>query len=149
MSLINFSSIQSNLMSNQSIYSTYWFSSIKWSKLIFSPINFNSIQYENESISISNPFFVKLKYAGPEIRWVDGQKPLFTVQMELVSTVTAQDQHLHNFFQHMAKLNDANLQNRSFISLLPSPSPNDSDVKNPSVVLQDGSRELSKLVKVS
>ena len=29
------------------------------------------------------------QYAGPEIRWVDGQKPLFFVNLELLSTVTA------------------------------------------------------------
>ena len=37
---------------------------------------------------------------------MDGQKALFQVGLELVSTVTARDQHLHNFFQHMAKLNE-------------------------------------------
>uniref|UniRef100_A0A4W5P569 Dedicator of cytokinesis 9 n=1 Tax=Hucho hucho TaxID=62062 RepID=A0A4W5P569_9TELE len=34
----------------------------------------------------------------PEIKWVDGGKPLFKVSTHLVSTVYTQDQHLHNFF---------------------------------------------------
>ena len=58
------------------------------------------------------------QYAGPDIRWVDGQKPLFQVNLELVSTVTARDQHLHNFFLHMAKLNET----RSLAALFPSAS---------------------------
>ncbi|XP_035264875.1 dedicator of cytokinesis protein 9-like isoform X5 [Anguilla anguilla] len=40
------------------------------------------------------------KHSGPEIKWVDGGKPLFKVSTHLVSTVYAQDQHLHNFFHH-------------------------------------------------
>uniref|UniRef100_A0A0P6E5D7 Dedicator of cytokinesis protein n=2 Tax=Daphnia magna TaxID=35525 RepID=A0A0P6E5D7_9CRUS len=85
-------------------------------------------------------------YAGPEIRWVDGQKPIFQVHLELVSTVTARDQHLHNFFLHMAKLNDT----RSIASLFPTAAELDAHKpleapKSPAV--QDGSRELSKLVK--
>lgn len=56
------------------------------------------------------------QYAGPDIRWVDGQKSLFHVNLELVSTVTACDQHLHNFFTHMARLNET----RSLASLFPS-----------------------------
>ncbi|KAK1789774.1 hypothetical protein P4O66_014925 [Electrophorus voltai] len=40
------------------------------------------------------------KHAGPELKWVDGGRPLFKVSTHLVSTVYTQDQHLHNFFQH-------------------------------------------------
>uniref|UniRef100_A0A3Q3AYX0 Dedicator of cytokinesis 9 n=1 Tax=Kryptolebias marmoratus TaxID=37003 RepID=A0A3Q3AYX0_KRYMA len=40
------------------------------------------------------------KNLGPEVKWVDGGKPLFRVSTHLVSTVYTQDQHLHNFFQH-------------------------------------------------
>ncbi|XP_034032706.1 dedicator of cytokinesis protein 9 isoform X9 [Thalassophryne amazonica] len=40
------------------------------------------------------------KYAGSEIKWVDGGKPLFKVSTHLVSTIYTQDQHLHNFFHH-------------------------------------------------
>ncbi|KAJ8252909.1 hypothetical protein GJAV_G00206900 [Gymnothorax javanicus] len=40
------------------------------------------------------------KHTGPEVKWVDGGKPLFKVGTHLVSTVYTQDQHLHNFFQH-------------------------------------------------
>ncbi|XP_075192835.1 dedicator of cytokinesis protein 9 isoform X3 [Anomaloglossus baeobatrachus] len=39
----------------------------------------------------------------PEIKWVDGGKPLLKVATHLVSTVYAQDQHLHNFFQYCQK----------------------------------------------
>ncbi|XP_030614171.1 dedicator of cytokinesis protein 9 isoform X4 [Archocentrus centrarchus] len=38
------------------------------------------------------------KHLGPEVKWVDGGKPLFKVSTHLVSTVYTQDQHLHNFF---------------------------------------------------
>ncbi|XP_033966559.1 dedicator of cytokinesis protein 9 isoform X2 [Pseudochaenichthys georgianus] len=40
------------------------------------------------------------KHSGPEVKWVDGGKPLFKVATHLVSTVYTQDQHLHNFFDH-------------------------------------------------
>ncbi|XP_048826602.1 dedicator of cytokinesis protein 9-like isoform X4 [Brienomyrus brachyistius] len=40
------------------------------------------------------------KHSGPEIKWVDGGKPLFKVSTHLVSTIYTQDQHLHNFFHH-------------------------------------------------
>ncbi|CAB1346948.1 unnamed protein product [Coregonus sp. 'balchen'] len=40
------------------------------------------------------------KQQHPEIKWVDGGKPLFKVSTHLVSTVYTQDQHLHNFFGH-------------------------------------------------
>uniref|UniRef100_A0A674DSQ1 Dedicator of cytokinesis 9 n=1 Tax=Salmo trutta TaxID=8032 RepID=A0A674DSQ1_SALTR len=40
------------------------------------------------------------KVQHPEIKWVDGGKPLFKVSTHLVSTVYTQDQHLHNFFGH-------------------------------------------------
>uniref|UniRef100_A0A3P8X9L1 Dedicator of cytokinesis 9b n=1 Tax=Esox lucius TaxID=8010 RepID=A0A3P8X9L1_ESOLU len=39
-------------------------------------------------------------HSGPEIKWVDGGKPLFKLSTHLVSTVHTQDQHLHNFFHH-------------------------------------------------
>ncbi|XP_046699682.1 dedicator of cytokinesis protein 9 isoform X1 [Silurus meridionalis] len=40
------------------------------------------------------------QHTGPEVRWVDGGKPVFKVSTHLVSTVYTQDQHLHNFFHH-------------------------------------------------
>ncbi|XP_061143232.1 dedicator of cytokinesis protein 9 isoform X5 [Syngnathus typhle] len=40
------------------------------------------------------------KHSGPEVKWVDGAKPLFKVSTHLVSTIYTQDQHLHNFFHH-------------------------------------------------
>uniref|UniRef100_A0AAX7V425 Dedicator of cytokinesis 9 n=1 Tax=Astatotilapia calliptera TaxID=8154 RepID=A0AAX7V425_ASTCA len=39
-------------------------------------------------------------HLGPEVKWVDGGKPLFKVSTHLVSTVYTQDQHLHNFFHY-------------------------------------------------
>ncbi|XP_056662956.1 dedicator of cytokinesis protein 9 isoform X2 [Monodelphis domestica] len=43
------------------------------------------------------------KHHGPELKWVDGGKPLLRVSTHLVSTVYTQDQHLHNFFQYCQK----------------------------------------------
>ncbi|KAB7505571.1 Dedicator of cytokinesis protein 9 [Armadillidium nasatum] len=43
-------------------------------------------------------------FSGPEIRWVDGQKNMFKVQMRLVSTILSNDQHLTNFFNTSASL---------------------------------------------
>ncbi|XP_069495926.1 dedicator of cytokinesis protein 9 isoform X3 [Ambystoma mexicanum] len=43
------------------------------------------------------------KHSGPEIKWVDGAKPLLKISTHLVSTVYSQDQHLHNFFQYCQK----------------------------------------------
>nr|XP_036880893.1 dedicator of cytokinesis protein 9 isoform X11 [Manis javanica] len=43
------------------------------------------------------------RHFGPEIKWVDGSKPLLKVSTHLVSTVYTQDQHLHNFFQYCQK----------------------------------------------
>uniref|UniRef100_A0A8C1FV83 Dedicator of cytokinesis 9b n=1 Tax=Cyprinus carpio carpio TaxID=630221 RepID=A0A8C1FV83_CYPCA len=39
-------------------------------------------------------------HSSPEIKWVDGGRPLFKVSTHLVSTIYTQDQHLHNFFHH-------------------------------------------------
>ncbi|XP_038287256.1 dedicator of cytokinesis protein 9 isoform X25 [Canis lupus familiaris] len=43
------------------------------------------------------------RHYGPEIKWVEGSKPLLKVSTHLVSTVYTQDQHLHNFFQYCQK----------------------------------------------
>nr|XP_048710015.1 dedicator of cytokinesis protein 9 isoform X20 [Caretta caretta] len=43
------------------------------------------------------------KHSGPEIKWVDGGKPLLKISTHLVSTVYTQDQHLHNFFEYCQK----------------------------------------------
>nr|CAD7259038.1 unnamed protein product [Timema shepardi] len=45
-------------------------------------------------------------YAGPEVSWIDGQRPIFSVGFQLVSTVVTRDQHLHNMFSHTDKLLD-------------------------------------------
>ncbi|XP_012262836.2 dedicator of cytokinesis protein 9 isoform X6 [Athalia rosae] len=44
--------------------------------------------------------------AGPDITWIDSQRPIFTVGCQLVSTVFARDQHLHNLFSHAERLLD-------------------------------------------
>nr|XP_056718160.1 dedicator of cytokinesis protein 9 isoform X2 [Euleptes europaea] len=43
------------------------------------------------------------KHSGPEIKWVDGGKPLLKVSTHLVSTIYTQDQHLNNFFHYCQK----------------------------------------------
>ncbi|XP_015225962.1 PREDICTED: dedicator of cytokinesis protein 9 isoform X7 [Cyprinodon variegatus] len=47
------------------------------------------------------------KHVSPEVKWVDGGKPLFKVSTHLVSTVYTQDQHLHNFFHHCQSISSA------------------------------------------
>lgn len=42
--------------------------------------------------------------AGPEIQWIDNQRPLFSVTFRLDSTVLTTDQHLHNLFVHTERL---------------------------------------------
>nr|XP_015218956.1 PREDICTED: dedicator of cytokinesis protein 9 isoform X8 [Lepisosteus oculatus] len=48
------------------------------------------------------------KHSGPEVKWVDGGKPLFKIATHLVSTVYTQDQHLHNFFHHCQSAQSVN-----------------------------------------
>ncbi|XP_023704534.1 dedicator of cytokinesis protein 9 isoform X3 [Cryptotermes secundus] len=43
-------------------------------------------------------------YSGPEISWIDGQRQIFSVNFQLVSTVVTRDQHLHNLFAHTDKM---------------------------------------------
>ncbi|XP_048460912.1 dedicator of cytokinesis protein 11 [Rhincodon typus] len=40
------------------------------------------------------------KHAIPDIKWVDGGKPLLKVKNHLVSTIYTEDQYLHSFFHH-------------------------------------------------
>ncbi|TRY81520.1 hypothetical protein DNTS_003860 [Danionella cerebrum] len=44
------------------------------------------------------------KHSSPDVKWVDGGRPLFRVSTHLVSTIYTQDQHLHNFFHHFQSL---------------------------------------------
>ncbi|XP_043098642.1 dedicator of cytokinesis protein 9 isoform X6 [Puntigrus tetrazona] len=44
------------------------------------------------------------KHSSPEMKWVDGGRPLFKVSTHLVSTIYTQDQHLHNFFHHFQSM---------------------------------------------
>ena len=43
----------------------------------------------------------------PDIKWVDGAKPIFKVKVNVRSTVYTTDQHLHNFFFHCQKLENS------------------------------------------
>ncbi|XP_060625512.2 dedicator of cytokinesis protein 9 isoform X1 [Anolis sagrei] len=43
------------------------------------------------------------KHSGPEVKWVDGGKPLLKISTHLVSTIYTQDQHLNNFFHYCQK----------------------------------------------
>lgn len=36
--------------------------------------------------------------------WIDGQRPIFTVSFQLMSTVVTTDQHLHNLFAHTDRM---------------------------------------------
>lgn len=42
-----------------------------------------------------------------EVKWVDGGKPLFKVNLQLNSTIYTKDQHLHMFFFHCQKMMSA------------------------------------------
>ncbi|XP_043462362.1 dedicator of cytokinesis protein 9 isoform X3 [Leptopilina heterotoma] len=42
--------------------------------------------------------------AGPEITWIDSQRPIFTVGFQLNSTVFTRDAHLHNLFAHAERI---------------------------------------------
>jgi hypothetical protein len=53
-----------------------------------------------------HPFGLGKGNAGPEITWIDGQKPIFTVGFNLYSTVNTKDQHLFNLFVHAERLLD-------------------------------------------
>ncbi|XP_063975168.1 dedicator of cytokinesis protein 9 isoform X2 [Diachasmimorpha longicaudata] len=44
--------------------------------------------------------------AGPDVTWIDGQRPIFTVSFHLTSTVFTRDLHLHNLFVHAEKILD-------------------------------------------
>lgn len=41
---------------------------------------------------------------GPDVRWIDGGRPLFRFGLLLMSTIYTKDPHLHNFFTHCQKL---------------------------------------------
>ncbi|XP_049286761.1 dedicator of cytokinesis protein 9 isoform X3 [Anopheles funestus] len=42
--------------------------------------------------------------AGPDVQWIDNQRPIFTISLRLDSTVLTTDQHLHNLFLHAERL---------------------------------------------
>ncbi|XP_014295486.1 dedicator of cytokinesis protein 9 isoform X2 [Microplitis demolitor] len=47
--------------------------------------------------------------AGPDITWIDAQRPIFNVSFQLASTVFTRDPHLHNLFIHAEKILDNKL----------------------------------------
>ncbi|KAG8037848.1 hypothetical protein G9C98_006059 [Cotesia typhae] len=47
--------------------------------------------------------------AGPDITWIDTQRPIFTVSFQLSSTVFTRDPHLHNLFVHAERILDNKL----------------------------------------
>ncbi|XP_018313730.1 dedicator of cytokinesis protein 9 isoform X2 [Mycetomoellerius zeteki] len=55
--------------------------------------------------------------AGPDITWIDSQRPIFTVSFQLISTVFTRDLHLHNLFIHAERILDTK----------PSTTPSDSE----------------------
>ncbi|XP_076304439.1 dedicator of cytokinesis protein Ziz isoform X14 [Tachypleus tridentatus] len=59
-------------------------------------------------------------FSGPDIRWLDGGKELFKVELKLVSTVYTKDLHLHNFFLHCQKLQDTKFADSEIKTLLKS-----------------------------
>ena len=69
-------------------------------------------------------YFFLQTAGGPDIKWVEGGRPLFRVNLRLVSTVYTQDQHLHNFFELCERLeagaavaHDMNSLNKIKVSL--------------------------------
>ncbi|XP_015607279.1 dedicator of cytokinesis protein 9 isoform X3 [Cephus cinctus] len=45
-----------------------------------------------------------VRNAGPDITWIDSQRPIFTVGFQLISTVFTRDPHLHNLFAHAERI---------------------------------------------
>ncbi|XP_015124186.1 dedicator of cytokinesis protein 11 isoform X2 [Diachasma alloeum] len=44
--------------------------------------------------------------SGPDVTWIDAQRPIFTVSFHLTSTIFTRDLHLHNLFVHAEKIID-------------------------------------------
>lgn len=50
--------------------------------------------------------FISFQNAGPDITWIDSQRPIFTVAFQLISTVFTRDPHLYNLFAHAERILD-------------------------------------------
>ncbi|CAG0895846.1 unnamed protein product [Darwinula stevensoni] len=77
------------------------------------------------------------KGVSPDVKWVDGQKQLFSVKLDYISTVMTPDPHLHNFFTVLEQL----IQSSSDTNIL---SPK-TDLK--SLLSAESVKDLSKYVK--
>ncbi|KAK2573394.1 Dedicator of cytokinesis protein 9 [Acropora cervicornis] len=58
------------------------------------------------------------KTTGPELKWVDKEKPLFKVCTKLVSTVNTKDPEVDNFFRHCQKFDDTPSTDIEMVKLL-------------------------------
>lgn len=67
---------------------------------------FLSIKYSksNQFPCDSYKFLIIKQNSGPDIQWIDNQKPIFNVNFRLHSTVLTTDLHLHNLFAHAERL---------------------------------------------
>ncbi|XP_026816048.1 dedicator of cytokinesis protein 9 isoform X1 [Rhopalosiphum maidis] len=50
------------------------------------------------------PFGLGKGYCGPEVCWIDGQKPLFSFKCHLLSSIYSSDNHMQNLFAHAERL---------------------------------------------
>ncbi|XP_077399655.1 dedicator of cytokinesis protein 11 isoform X3 [Vanacampus margaritifer] len=53
------------------------------------------------------------KKSQPDIKWVENAKPLFKMRSRVVSTIYAQDLHLHKFFLHCQLMRNTSEDNRA------------------------------------
>ncbi|XP_015750585.1 PREDICTED: dedicator of cytokinesis protein 9-like, partial [Acropora digitifera] len=58
------------------------------------------------------------KTTGPELKWVDKEKPLFKVYTKLVSTVNTKDPEVDNFFRHCQKFDGTPSTDIEMVKLL-------------------------------
>ncbi|XP_073255433.1 dedicator of cytokinesis protein 11-like [Porites lutea] len=58
------------------------------------------------------------KTTGPDLKWVDKEKPLFKVSSKLVSTVNSEDPEVDNFFRHCQKFDGSPAADIEMVKLL-------------------------------
>ncbi|KAK6167208.1 hypothetical protein SNE40_021299 [Patella caerulea] len=59
------------------------------------------------SVAVSLPNGYMTSGTRQDIKWVDGGKHLFKINVFLQSTIYTRDQHLHNFFQHCQRMDNS------------------------------------------